>query len=87
MSPQQALDCPRFCITPDPPTVIQVEEGISPATMEELRKRGHSIDPHSPLRGYGRLIFGKGQIIARNPRTGVLCAGSDPRGDGMAIGY
>ena len=29
---------------------------------------------------------GKGQIIARDPQTGVLWAGSDPRADGCAIG-
>jgi len=31
-------------------------------------------------------VFGRGQIIARDER-GVLWGGSDPRGDGCAIGF
>jgi hypothetical protein len=33
-----------------------------------------------PLEENDRQIFGRGQIIRRNPETGVLCGGSDPRG-------
>jgi len=32
-----------------------------------------------------RAQFGRGQIIRRNPDTGVLEAGSDPRADGCAV--
>lgn len=39
------------------------------------------------MSGHERALFGKGQIIMRNPETGVLWAGSDPRGDGCAVGY
>lgn len=35
--------------------------------------------------GPGRNLFGRGQIIAKAGR--VLCAGSDPRADGMAVGW
>ncbi len=38
-------------------------------------------------KGYDRAIFGRGQIIQRDRNTGVLCAGSDGRADGMAIGF
>ena len=31
--------------------------------------------------------FGGGQMISRNPETGVLIAGSEPRKDGMAVGW
>jgi len=37
----------------------------------------------SSLRG----VFGGGQIIMRDPQTGVLKAGSDPRKDGCAVGF
>jgi gamma-glutamyltranspeptidase len=30
-------------------------------------------------------VFGKGQIITRDAKTGVLVGGSDPRADGIAI--
>ena len=33
-----------------------------------------------------RALFGRGQIILRDPATGVLCGGSDPRADGCAMG-
>ena len=29
-----------------------------------------------PVRGMGRSLFGRGQIIRRDPATGVLAAGS-----------
>jgi len=37
------------------------------------------------ISGMARATFGRGQIILRDPRTGVLCAGSDPRADGCAV--
>ena len=35
--------------------------------------------------GYERSLFGRGQVILRDPVTGVLTAGSDPRADGCAM--
>jgi gamma-glutamyltranspeptidase/glutathione hydrolase len=34
--------------------------------------------------GWRRTLFGRGQIILRDPDTGVLTGGSDPRADGLA---
>jgi gamma-glutamyltranspeptidase/glutathione hydrolase len=42
---------------------------------------GHTVQPVS---GWGRALFGRGQVICRSP-SGVLTAGSDPRADGCAI--
>ena len=39
------------------------------------------------IRNEGRSLFGRAQIIMRDPRNGVLRAGSDGRSDGMAQGY
>jgi hypothetical protein len=40
---------------------------------------------------YNSLILqpipGSGQVICREPDTGVLVAGSDPRRDGYAVGW
>ena len=41
--------------------------------------------PVSLISGYNRALFGRGQIILRDPETGVLTAGSDPRADGCAM--
>ena len=61
-----------------------MEEGWSFATMAELARRGHQM---TPVDGFERNKFGGGQIIVRNPETGVLIGGSDPRKDGCAVGY
>jgi gamma-glutamyltranspeptidase/glutathione hydrolase len=77
LDPQAALDQPRFCIGG---SNVYVEEGL-PA--DDLAARGHEIQL---VGGYGRSLFGRGQIILRQP-DGVLWAGSDPRADGCAMGY
>jgi gamma-glutamyltranspeptidase/glutathione hydrolase len=85
MNPQEALDQPRFCITDGKSSgEVALEEGIPVEVMSELARMGHSVTPTS---GYARGIFGLGQIIMRDPDTKVISAGSDPRGDGMAIGW
>ena len=83
LDPQSALDRPRFCIEPgtaDGP--VALEEGIPGETVERLRAMGH---PVRSVSGMGRGIFGRGQVILRDPHTGVLQAGSDPRADGCAM--
>jgi hypothetical protein len=35
--------------------------------------------------GFRGKLFGRGQIIRRDPASGVLWAGSDPRVDGCAM--
>ncbi|CAI5743386.1 unnamed protein product [Peronospora destructor] len=55
------------------------------ALLLPLREQfGHDIHE---VTGLERSIFGRGQIILRDPKTGVLCAGSDGRADGCAIGW
>lgn len=49
---------------------------------------GHNIEPSNSVSDLDRAeVFGLGQIILRDPRNGVFCAGSDSRHDGMAIGW
>jgi len=84
LDPQSALDTNRFCIEP---SGIVFEEGIPESVIQELKKMGHQINDTPVLRGAKRLLFGKGQIITRDPVTGALCGGSDPRSDGCAIGF
>jgi gamma-glutamyltranspeptidase/glutathione hydrolase len=85
MGPQEALDAPRFCILDGTAGgKVSLEEGIPVDTMAALARMGHEV---IPVAGYNRVSFGKGQIILRNPKTGALTAGSDPRGDGQALGW
>jgi gamma-glutamyltranspeptidase/glutathione hydrolase len=83
LDPQAALDQPRWCIEPeDSNGLTALEAGIPLEVMAGLAERGH---PVRPVTGMGRALFGRGQIILRDPVTGVLCGGSDPRADGLAM--
>jgi gamma-glutamyltranspeptidase / glutathione hydrolase len=83
LDPQSALDLPRFCIdVEESGGGVALEEGMSAQVIADLEKMGH---PVYTVSGYDRSLFGRGQVILRDPETGVLCAGSDPRGDGCAM--
>ena len=84
MDSQQALDAPRFKVEVESSQDVLVEEDLSSDTVNELKKRGHAVRVVS---GYERGTFGGGQVISRNPETGVLTAGSEPRKDGAAVGW
>ncbi len=85
LDPQAALDRPRLCIEEGEASgSVALEEGIPVAVMSRLAEMGHRVRPVS---GYGRSIFGRGQVITRDPLSGVLCGGSDPRADGCAMGW
>lgn len=87
---QQALDVPRFCVSPDVPldkaegdigTLVYLEEGIKGEVVERLREMGHEVEV---LRGHSRQMFGRGQVIQKGA-GGSWAGGSDPRGDGHAV--
>ncbi len=83
LDPQAALDRPRFCIDDgESGGTVDLEQGIPVEAMARLAEMGH---PVTPVSGYNRAVFGRGQIIRRDPQSGVLCAGSDPRADGLAM--
>ena len=85
MDPQAAIDEPRFSIFADPPNGdVWVEDAIPASTISGLAQLGHPVRPASGALRAG--VVGQGQIIVREPESGVLWAGSDPRGDGCAIG-
>jgi gamma-glutamyltranspeptidase/glutathione hydrolase len=85
MNPQEDLDAGRFCILDGQSGgKVHIEDEISVKVMSELTGMGHEVVPSS---GWRRGYFGKGQIIHRNPATGVLTGGSDPRADGCAIAW
>ena len=81
--PQAALDMPRFCIEAGTAGGgVALEDGIPQGTIADLMERGH---PVRKVSGWERALFGRGQIILRNPESGVLTGGSDPRADGCAM--
>jgi gamma-glutamyltranspeptidase/glutathione hydrolase len=82
MDPQTALDAPRFRWLKD--GQVAFEPGIAENVLRDLEGRGHQI-----LSGEraANTSFGGGQIIIRDPDTGLLIGGSEPRKDGAALGY
>lgn len=81
MDPQAALNALRFQVIGD--TTI-IEEGLAPEVIGGLQSLGHRLEM---IRGHARVGMGGGQVIQRNPESGVLWAGSEPRKDGCAVGY
>lgn len=74
---QEAMDAPRSFATEG---ILQVECNFAPETYAALEAKGHKLERmEKPIGG--------SQCVWRDPETGVLQAGSDPRKDGMAIGY
>lgn len=63
------------------PGSVTVEARMDPGVVEELRRRGHDVTVGEPW-SEGRLC-----AVARDPQTGVLSAGANPRGmQGYAVG-
>ena len=82
-TPQEALDRPRFFIEPElDGGRIYLEPGMRSEVATGLRARGHDVVVDPPV--YGRSMFGRGQVILRQP-DGTLVGGSDPRADGCAL--
>lgn len=80
MDPQSALDAPRFNWLRG--MEVALEPAISGAVRKSLSERGHRLHAQdSPM------SYGGGQAIVRDVGTGVLVGGSEPRKDGMAVGW
>ena len=89
MDPQAALDAPRFCIGVEKDAgKVYVEDHMSAEVIAGLQHHGHEVEVIS---GHRKSIFGRGQVIVCTRHTDdnrmVICAGSDPRADGCAVGY
>jgi gamma-glutamyltranspeptidase/glutathione hydrolase len=77
MDPQEAIDWARYFPKAGQ---VQVESAVPEAVKAGLAERGHDlVTPPWPLGG--------GQAIAIDRVNGVLVGGSDPRKDGVALGY
>ncbi|MBT7942728.1 MAG: gamma-glutamyltransferase [Alphaproteobacteria bacterium] len=77
MDAQEAIDLPRSFWFEG---VYQLEKGFSDDTKAGLEKLGHTCGPIDPPHGGG-------QAIKIDWDTGTLEGGSDPRKDGIALGY
>ncbi len=77
LDPQEAMDLTRVFAYDGQ---VEIERGLSDATAQDLEARGHTLKrvdgPH-----------GGGQAIWIDHANGTLVGGSDPRKDGLALGY
>ncbi len=85
LDPQEALNRPRWMVADGQPDgELLLEEGVPVRTMAALAEKGHRVRPVS---GWSRGVFGRGQIILRDPESGVLRGGSEPRADGLVAAF
>ncbi|CAN5745830.1 gamma-glutamyltransferase [soil metagenome] len=85
---QAAAEVPRWTIWPSTypadlgnPYELRIEAQVGQETIQGLQDRGHTVVVQQPWAQGGSV-----QLIARDPESGVLCGGSDPRAEGMAAG-
>jgi gamma-glutamyltranspeptidase/glutathione hydrolase len=89
LNTQEAIDSPSFHTEHFPesfhprqarPRVVQIEDRFARATLAELERRGHLVEPQEPW-SLGRLS------AAGRDREGLLYAAANPRGmQGYAVG-
>ena len=76
---QEAIEAPRIRVYRD--RLVDAESRVPEATRAELGRRGHQINTIDDW----SWVVGGGQGIARDPESGALMAGADPRRDGYAL--
>jgi gamma-glutamyltranspeptidase/glutathione hydrolase len=86
---QQAIEAPRFSLNAEPnfykpgsEITVSIENRMPPATLDALRKMGHTLRVQP---GWGSI--GHMQTIRIDPVNGTITAGGDPRRTGYAMGY
>jgi gamma-glutamyltranspeptidase / glutathione hydrolase len=76
---QEAIEAPRVRVYRD--RLVDAEARIGADVRQALERRGHRVNDI----GDWSWIVGGGQGIARDPESGALMAGADPRRDGYAL--
>ncbi|MGH1352991.1 MAG: gamma-glutamyltransferase [Methyloligellaceae bacterium] len=77
MDPQEALDSPRVFFEGE---TLAIEQGVPENVVKDLISMGHEV----------KIVpepWGGGQIITIDRKRNILIGGSDPRKDGVALGY
>ena len=79
MNIQEAIEAPRVRVYRD--RLVDAESRIAESTCAGLVERGHQVHVLDDW----SWVVGGGQGIARDPDSGALMAGADPRRDGYAL--
>jgi gamma-glutamyltranspeptidase/glutathione hydrolase len=75
---QDAVSAPRLHVEEGQ---VDAEPGVDPAALDRLEEASFTVRRWSEL----NLFFGGVQAVARNPDTGRLTGGGDPRRGGVAV--
>ena len=81
MSPQQAVEAPRFIH--ESGRASRIEDRVGAEVIAALRARGHEVQPAS---GWTAL-FGGVQVILIDPASGTRRTGADPRREAYGMAY
>jgi gamma-glutamyltranspeptidase/glutathione hydrolase len=79
MNVREAVAAPRYHHQWVPDKVF-AEPDVSPELVDGLRKRGHEVE-------VAKRTWSSAQAIVVDAATGHFAGGSDPRGDGAAVGF
>jgi gamma-glutamyltranspeptidase/glutathione hydrolase len=79
MNVQQAVASPRFHHQ-WMPDKLYLEPETNVDVIHALEKRGHEVE-------LSKRTWSSAQSIVIDPDSGTYYGGSDPRGDGLAVGY
>lgn len=80
LNPQSVFDAPRVRVARD--GAVHVESTMHPDIIRQLARLGHQVHVSAEWGG-----FGGGQMIWRDPDTGVLIGGTEPRKDGVVAAW
>ena len=75
MDPQRAVEAPRIHVEGD---LVQAEPGVDPGALRQLGQAGEEVFVWDRI----NLFFGGVQAVTRDPVSGALAGGADPRRGG-----
>jgi gamma-glutamyltranspeptidase/glutathione hydrolase len=85
---QDAIGAPRLrwadeAVDPLPAETLRLESRVPEGTRQSLVERGYALE----LLGAWSMRVGGVQAVLRDPETGWLVGGADPRRNGDAVGW
>jgi len=80
LNPQSVFDAPRVRVAPN--GTVHVESTLHPDVIRQLAALGHDVRVEVDW-----SMFGGGQMIWRDPDTGVYICGTEPRKDGVVAAW
>ncbi len=91
MTVQEAVEAPRWrhrqiggesTVPHGTDDVLTLEDRFPPAVRDDLARRGHALEIIGPWEAVGSAV-----AIRRDPESGALHGGADPRRDAYAVGW